>query len=78
MFRREWPHFIAFDVLFIDGEDLREQPLVARKRRLRRIRNRDSARCVSPRYFSSLTRYKSDSECLTSYTYDFASGVTNS
>jgi bifunctional non-homologous end joining protein LigD len=37
MFRREWPHFIAFDVLFIDGEDLRERPLVERKRRLRRI-----------------------------------------
>src|SRR3954469_255077 len=37
MFRREWPHFVAFDVLSIDGEDLREQPLVERRRRLRRI-----------------------------------------
>jgi ATP-dependent DNA ligase len=37
MYLREWTHFIAIDVLFIDGEGLREQPLVARKRRLRRI-----------------------------------------
>ncbi len=26
MFRREWPHFIAFDVLAIGGEDLRARP----------------------------------------------------
>jgi len=37
MFRREWPHFVAFDVLSIDGEDLREPPLLERKRRLRTI-----------------------------------------
>jgi bifunctional non-homologous end joining protein LigD len=37
MFRREWPHFVAFDALSIEGEDLRALPLVERKRRLRGI-----------------------------------------
>jgi ATP-dependent DNA ligase len=37
LFRREWPHFIAFDALMIDGEDLRGRPLLERKRRLRAI-----------------------------------------
>src|SRR4051812_16542112 len=32
MFRREWPYFYAFDVLSIDGEDLRDHPLAERKR----------------------------------------------
>ena len=36
LFRREWPYFYAFDLLAVDGEDLREWPLVERKRRLRR------------------------------------------
>jgi bifunctional non-homologous end joining protein LigD len=34
LFRREWPHFYAFDVLSIEGEDLRALPLLERKRRL--------------------------------------------
>ena len=37
MFRRDWPHFYAFDVFSIDGEDLRPLPLLERKRRLLRI-----------------------------------------
>jgi bifunctional non-homologous end joining protein LigD len=37
LFRREWPYFYAFDLLAVDGEDLREWPLVERKRRLRRL-----------------------------------------
>ena len=37
LFRREWPYFLAFDVLSIDGEDLRALPLIQRKRRLARI-----------------------------------------
>src|SRR5918993_1307001 len=37
LFRREWPYFYAFDLLIVDGEDLREWPLVERKRRLRRL-----------------------------------------
>jgi bifunctional non-homologous end joining protein LigD len=36
-FRREWPYFYAFDLLAVDGEDLREWPLLERKRRLRRL-----------------------------------------
>ena len=34
LFRREWPHFYAFDVLSIEGEDLTALPLLERKRRL--------------------------------------------
>ena len=34
LFRREWPHLYAFDVLSIDGEDLTGLPLLERKRRL--------------------------------------------
>ena len=34
MFRREWPHFMAFDVLSLDGKDLRDRPLHTRKRLL--------------------------------------------
>jgi bifunctional non-homologous end joining protein LigD len=37
LFRREWRYFLAFDVLSIDGEDLRASPLVQRKRRRARI-----------------------------------------
>ena len=37
LFRREWPHFYAFDVLSIDGEDQTGLPLLERKRRLLRI-----------------------------------------
>ena len=37
LFRREWPFFYAFDVLNIEGEDLTNQPLLERKRRLRRL-----------------------------------------
>jgi bifunctional non-homologous end joining protein LigD len=32
LFRREWPYFYAFDLLAVDGEDLREWPLADRKR----------------------------------------------
>jgi ATP-dependent DNA ligase len=31
MFRRDWPHFYAFDVLSISGEDLRGLRLLERK-----------------------------------------------
>jgi len=37
LFRREWPHFYAFDVLRIGDEDLTALPLLERKRRLLRI-----------------------------------------
>jgi len=37
LFSREWPHFMAFDALRIDGHDLRNRPLLERKRRLRAL-----------------------------------------
>jgi bifunctional non-homologous end joining protein LigD len=37
LFRREWPSFYAFDLLEFEDEDLRAQPLVARKRRLKAL-----------------------------------------
>ena len=37
LYRRALPHFCAFDCLWLDGEDVRELPLVERKRLLRRI-----------------------------------------
>lgn len=46
LFRREWPYFYAFDVLSVDGEDLRERPLVERKRILRRIMPRIESRLL--------------------------------
>jgi bifunctional non-homologous end joining protein LigD len=46
LFRREWPYFLAFDVLSIDGEDLRGLPLIQRKRRLARIMPRVESRLL--------------------------------
>ena len=37
LFRRDWPYFYAFDLAAVDGEDLREWPLIERKRRLRQL-----------------------------------------
>jgi bifunctional non-homologous end joining protein LigD len=37
LFRRDWPHFMAFDVLSLDGKDLQGRPLRDRKRLLARI-----------------------------------------
>jgi bifunctional non-homologous end joining protein LigD len=41
LFRREWPYYYAFDLLELDGADLRHLPLVERKRRLRKLIKRD-------------------------------------
>ena len=37
LFRREWPFFCAFDLLKLDGRDLRNLPLIERKVRLKSI-----------------------------------------
>lgn len=37
MFHRGMPCFFAFDILWLDGKDLREQPLLIRKRILRKV-----------------------------------------
>ncbi len=42
--RREWPHFLAFDVLSIEGEDLCRLPLVKRKARLHAVMPRIASR----------------------------------
>jgi hypothetical protein len=44
LFRREWPFFYAFDLLALEGEDLRGLPLLERKRCLRRIMPRVESR----------------------------------
>ena len=46
MFRREWPHFVAFDALAIDGKDLCARPLLERQRRLRAIMPRMESRLL--------------------------------
>jgi bifunctional non-homologous end joining protein LigD len=37
LFRKRTPIFAAFDLLWVDGEDRRELPLIERKERLRRV-----------------------------------------
>ena len=37
MFARGTPYFYAFDLLYLDGVDLRELPLVQRKKRLSKV-----------------------------------------
>jgi bifunctional non-homologous end joining protein LigD len=44
LFRREWPFFCAFDLIALDGEDLRDLPLTERKQRLKRIMPRVESR----------------------------------
>jgi bifunctional non-homologous end joining protein LigD len=44
LFRRDWLYFFAFDLLSLDGEDLRELPLIQRKRRLRTVMPRIDSR----------------------------------
>jgi bifunctional non-homologous end joining protein LigD len=46
LFRREWPHFFAFDLLAVNGEDLRDRPLIERKRRLKAIMPRIESRLL--------------------------------
>jgi bifunctional non-homologous end joining protein LigD len=53
LFRRDWPHFVAFDVLSMNGTDLRDRALLERKRRLRAIMPRIDSRLV---YMDHLVR----------------------
>jgi len=47
MFRREGDcYFFAFDVLFADDEDVRDSPLIERKRRLRKLIPRKTSRLL--------------------------------
>ncbi|HEU5256527.1 MAG TPA: hypothetical protein VFU28_11085 [Vicinamibacterales bacterium] len=45
LFRREWPFFAAFDLLWLDGEDLRSL-LITRKRRVKAIMPRVESRVL--------------------------------
>ena len=44
LYRRDWPYFLAFDLLRLGGRDLRPAPLVKRKRLLRSIMPRVQSR----------------------------------
>ena len=46
LFRRARPWFYAFDLLWLDDEDLRSLPLLERKRRLRRLVPRGDSRLL--------------------------------
>jgi bifunctional non-homologous end joining protein LigD len=37
LFRRGTPRFCAFDLVYLNGEDMRHQPLIQRKKALRRV-----------------------------------------
>ncbi len=39
------PYFYAFDLLYVDGVDLRDLPLVERKAKLRKLIPRKPSRC---------------------------------
>jgi bifunctional non-homologous end joining protein LigD len=44
LFRREPPHFMVFDLLWLNGRDLRKRPLHERRRKLARIMPRVESR----------------------------------
>jgi ATP-dependent DNA ligase len=47
LFRRDWPHFVAVDLLPVEGEDRHDRPPLERKRRLRAIMPRSTHGCCS-------------------------------
>jgi len=46
MFRRGQPFFYAFDLIWLNGEDLRSIPLLRRKARLRKLIGRRTSRLL--------------------------------
>ena len=46
MFSRGEPHFYAFDLLWLEGVDLRDLPLVERKKKLRKLIPRTPSRLL--------------------------------
>lgn len=47
LLRRKEPCFVAFDLLWLNGEDLRPLPLVERKKRLKRLLRRRSNHLIA-------------------------------
>ena len=47
LLRRKEPCFVAFDLLWLNGEDLRQLPLVERKKRLKRLLRRRANHLIS-------------------------------
>ena len=60
LYRRDWPSFFAFDLLEVDGEALRDQPLSVRKRRLPRIVPRHDSRLL---YGPTIRRWLAGVNC---------------
>ena len=80
LFRREWPHFYAFDVLTLEGEDLRDRPLLERKRILKGILPRHDSRLGSTQRVAGIGgRYRcraaSPAECCRGAGVAFSSSV---
>jgi bifunctional non-homologous end joining protein LigD len=48
LFRREWPHFSAFDLLARSGRDMRAEPLLQRKRLLLKVLPKIESRLLYP------------------------------
>ena len=46
LFRRGEPHFVAFDLLHCDGQDLKYSPLIERKQRLRAVLPKGSTNVI--------------------------------
>jgi bifunctional non-homologous end joining protein LigD len=61
--RRKAPVFVAFDLLFLDGEDLREFPLVERKAFLHRLIPNDSFSLVYAQHVACYGRALFDQAC---------------
>jgi bifunctional non-homologous end joining protein LigD len=55
--RRQDVSFYAFDLLWLDGEDLRQLPLVERKRRLRRLIKGRVGLCSPSRFRAAALSY---------------------
>jgi bifunctional non-homologous end joining protein LigD len=46
LFRREWPSFYAFDLLELEGQNIRQLPLIQRKRHLKALLPRSGSRVL--------------------------------
>ena len=61
--RRHPPAFVAFDLLYLDGEDLRELPLLERKRRLAALLPRHSRALLFAQHVLGAGRALFDQVC---------------